>query len=263
MDAALHSFYVLEEAEFTTLLKDLLSWKARYQVQTEGQPLQIHPAWAQEGVMSPALREFQRTILKFAGLGNLSRVTAMALRGEGNMWVFAGFEVQNRQLQLFKVPRIPRYSQAFMNFAVPADHFERGLISPLPGGEDHFQKVIADSETLRSGQEGVLESELRALHRIENPQIFNPENMDCVSCHVAQTARVWLENHRPDLRMAEIWQEHAYKNPRHDLCNLSPRLKNTHGLRAFGYFEADIAISQRVIFESAQVADTLNEKGPL
>lgn len=263
MDAALHSFYVLEEAEFTALLKDLLSWKARYQVQTDGRPLQVHPAWAQHGVNSPALREFQKIVLKFAGFGNLSRVTAMVVRGEGNMWVFAGFEVRNRQLQLFKVPRIPRFSQAFMNFAVPADHFERGLISPLPGGEDHFEKVIANSDIVRSGSKEILESELRALHRIENPQIFNPENMDCVSCHVAQTARIWLENNRSDLRTAELWQEHAYKNARHDLRNLSPHLKNTHIIRAFGYFENDIAISQRVIYESAEVADRLNEMGPL
>lgn len=91
-----------------------------------------------------------------------------------------------------------------------------------------------------------------------NPHLFNPENMDCASCHVAQPARVWLERNRSDLGLETLWNQHAYKNPRHNLKNISPDLKNTHIIRAFGYFGENIAISQRVIHESAETADAIN-----
>ncbi|WP_374029713.1 hypothetical protein [Bdellovibrio bacteriovorus] len=60
VDAALHSFYVLDDTEFKKVLKDLAAWKKRFNVDTDGLPLQIHPAWAQQGVDSPALLEFQK-----------------------------------------------------------------------------------------------------------------------------------------------------------------------------------------------------------
>ncbi|XGC81313.1 hypothetical protein ACES2L_02300 [Bdellovibrio bacteriovorus] len=257
-DAALHSFYVLTEVEFKSLLKDIDTWKTKFKVKTDGLPLQIHPAWAYEGTASPAMAEFQKIILKYAGLKNLSRLTVMIVRGAGDMWGFSGFEVVNRQLKVGKIPRVNRGSQAFVNFAVPADHFLRGNISPSPTGDDSFVKTILDSNRAMKESATVLENELRAMYRIENPQAFNPENMDCVSCHVAQIARVWLENNRTDLVHNSVFENHAYQNPRHDLSNLSPRPGHTQIIRAFGYFGPDAAISQRVINESAAVADSLN-----
>ena len=35
-------------------------------------PLQIHPAWAEEGIKSPALKAFNNLILKYIGIQNLS-----------------------------------------------------------------------------------------------------------------------------------------------------------------------------------------------
>ncbi|WP_374029712.1 hypothetical protein [Bdellovibrio bacteriovorus] len=160
-------------------------------------------------------------------------------------------------MQLIKIPRISRGAQAFVNFAVPSDHFERGFISPEATGEDSFSKVIIDSDKMKVGNEELLHKELRAIYRIENPHDFNPENMDCASCHVAQIARVWLERNRADLKIENLWSQHAYKNAAHSLENVSPALKNTQIIRAFGYFGEEAAISQRVINESAEVADAV------
>lgn len=221
-------------------------------------PLQVHPAWSDQGDQSPALTEFNQIVRKYAGLGSLSRVTVMVVRGAGDMWSFSGFEVQQGQLKVMKIPRVDRGAQAFINFAVPSDHFERGMISPVPQGVDTFNKVIGNSARMKVGNEELLRQELRAIHRAENPHLFNPENMDCASCHVAQPARVWLERNRSDLGLETLWNQHAYKNPRHNLKNISPDLKNTHIIRAFGYFGENIAISQRVIHESAETADAIN-----
>lgn len=259
VDAALHSFYVLTDADFDSLTKDLMAWKTRNKVETKGLPLQVHPAWAVQADKSPALLDFNQIVRKYAGPVNLTRITAMVVRGAGDMWSFQGFEVRKGQLKLMKIPRVDRSAQAFVNFAVPSDHFERGLISPEATGEDSFNKVIGNSARMKVGNEDLLRKELRAIHRAEDPHSFNPENMDCASCHVAQSARVWLERNRTDLNLENIWNTHAYKNPAYDLSNVSPDQKNTQIIRAFGYFLENPAISQRVINESAEVATALNK----
>lgn len=258
VDAALHSFYVLEDQEFSSLLKDLETWKKNHQLQTAGLPLQIHPAWAQQADKSPALLAFNDIVKKYAGPANISRVTVMVVRGGGDMWSFSGFEVRSGQLKLMKIPRLDRSAQAFVNFAVPSDHFERGMISPAATGDDSFNKVIGNSDRLKVGNEEILRKELRAIYRAEDPHSFNPENMDCASCHVAQPARVWLERNRTDLGIEALANSFAYKNAGYNLQNISPGLKNTQIIRAFGYFGENPAISQRVIHESAEVADAIN-----
>lgn len=263
IDAALHSFYVLSDEDFTNLLTDLAAWKTKYKLQTQGLPLQIHPAWAQQGDQSLAFADFNSIVRKYAGTENLIRVTAMIVRGDGNMWAFQGFSVKNGELELLKIPRIDRAAQTFVNFAIPVDHFDRGRISPEPqspnNNEDTFNQVIRNSQNFKTANEDVLRKELRAMYRIENPTQFNPENTDCVSCHVAQTAREWVQRNRADIGIQNIWQENAYQNSRYNLQNYTPVLANTQVIRAFGYYGPNMAISQRVINESAAVADQLNK----
>lgn len=259
VDAALHSFYVLTDAEFDTLLQDIGEWKNKYQVKTQGLPLQIHPAWAREKDQSAALSDFNQIVRKYAGAANLSRVTAMVVRGAGDMWAFQGFSVKNGKLELLKIPRLDRSAQAFINFAVPSDHFERGQISPEPNSPDSVNQVIRDSQRFQSGMEDILRKDLAGSLRIENPTVYNPENMDCVSCHVAQAAREWIGRNRADIGIDNIWNANAYMNARYNLKNTSPILANTQVIRAFGYFGPDMAISQRIINESAEVADAVNK----
>lgn len=259
IDAAVHSFYVLTDTEFTTLLRDLAEWKNAYAIKTNFMPLQIHPVWAAQGDSSPALADFQKIITKLAGLENLSRVTVMVLRGAGDMWAFAGFEVKNGKMELIQIPRIDRMSQAFINLAVPSDHFTGGGILPQPTGVDTFSTITNESEHLDANSEDTIRKEIKAAFRIENPKNHNPENMDCVSCHVAQPAIHWALNKKSHLKLDNLWSNEIYKNPKYDLTNVSSDLLNTQVIRGFGYFGRNMAISQRVINESAEVADQLNQ----
>lgn len=259
IDAALHSFYVLDDAEFATLLKDLEEWKKTYAIKTDFLPLQTHPAWAVEGDSSKALADFHKIITRLAGLENLSRVTVMVLRGAGDMWAFAGFDMRQGNLELIRIPRVDRMSQAFINLAVPSDHFTGGGILPQPTGVDTLSTITNESEHLDTNSEETIRKEIKAAYRIENPKNHTPENMDCVSCHVAQPAIHWALNKQRHLKLDQLWNSEIYKNPKYDLANLSPDIWNTQIIRGFGYFGRNMAISQRVINESAEVADQLNQ----
>lgn len=264
VDATFHSFHVLSTGEFESLLKELQLWQKKFPAKTEQLPLQIHPAWAAEGDKSHALVEFQEIITRYAGMGNLTRLTMMVLRGAGDMWAFAGFEMKAGELKMFPVPRLPngQLSQGFVNMAVPADYFEGGGMSPIPSGPDTLNTIVADSRVLDATSEEVIRQEIKAAYRIENPKNFTPENMDCVSCHVAQPAIQWALKSRSHLNLDQLWAPEIYKNTKYDLSNVSEELPNTQMVRAFGYFGRSIAISQRVINESAEVADYLNRIAP-
>ncbi|KYG67072.1 hypothetical protein AZI86_08650 [Bdellovibrio bacteriovorus] len=260
VDAALHSFYILTDKEFNALLTDIAVWKKNYSVQTEYLPLQVHPAWQDLGTQSPPLAAFHQIVLKYAGKENLSRVTAMLLRRGGLMWTFAGYEVVGDDLQVLEIPRLEgKKSQTFINLAYPPDKFSNGGINPLPQGSDVINTLVLGSDLLEERHEETIRNESRAAYRMENPKAFNPENMDCASCHVAQPAIHWVLNQRPNLKVDQIWNADIYKNLRYNLENKSPGVANTRIIRAFGYFDADMAISQRVINESAEVADSLNQ----
>lgn len=259
VDAALHSFYVLTDVQWNSLIKDLAAWKDKAGIDTAYLPLQTHPAWAAEGTQSPALASFHKIILKYTGSGNLTRVTAMLLRRGGLMWTFVGYSVEGDKLTALEIPRLAgKKAQGFINLAFPPDKFSNGGISPFPRGADIVNTLVMGSDLLDSKDEDVIRSESRAAYRMENPKAFNPENMDCASCHVAQPAIHWVLNNQPQLKVDQIWNSQIYKNLKYNLANPSPLVANTQVIRGFGYFNTDIAISQRVINESAEVADSLN-----
>ena len=83
--------------------------------------------------------------------------------------------------------------------------------------------------------------------------------MDCFCCLVALSDRSWFEKNRSDLGLHPIADAFAYKNSHYNLENKSTNVHNTQSLRAFGYFGHELAISQRVINESAAVADQINQ----
>jgi hypothetical protein len=260
VDAALHTFYVLDDSEFAFLLTDLDAWKKQFNVKTQGLPLQVHPAWAQQGDQSPSLAAFNEIVKKYAGAQNMTRLTLMVLRGAGDMWMFAGFDMQGGELVAATVPRLNRRSQTFINQAIPRDHFTGTGIAPAPQGEDTINNLAFKSELLMTVEtEETIRKEARAIFRIENPKVFSPENMDCVSCHVAQPAKHWILNNRPEINIEQIWSADMYRNARYDLTNVTPTIWDTRRIRAFGYFGDGPAISQRVINESADVADIINQ----
>ena len=254
-DAALHSFFRLSNEEFISLLTDIATWKRRYQFSTRGQPLTLHPAWQRPG----ALLDFQRIILRYVGPRNFTRVTAMFLRGAGNMWAFVSYELRNGKLTPQPIARLNgKTSQTFVNLAMPTQSFQGQGMVPKPDTDDTFDQLLHLPAQATVGTEEIIRQSFRSIYRTENPKIFNPENMDCVSCHITQPVKHFYFSKRPDLKLDQMWGQSQYLNSRYNLKNLSPDRHDTQIIRAFGYFGNKPVISQRVINESADVADFLN-----
>lgn len=93
--------------------------------------------------------------------------------------------------------------------------------------------------------------------RIENPTKHSVNTIDCVSCHIATTARVPVESAVSDGK--EVVSSDRYLNPRHNLTRNPNFRTGTLLVHNFGYINTEPIVSQRTINESALAADLMND----
>ena len=262
IDAAFHSFYVLTDEEFKNLTTDLKAWKKKFEtvaVDNATTALEVHPYWKKDRDQSPSLKEFNTLITKYAGEKNLSRVTVMVLRRMNDVWGFLGAEVKDGKLEAGAIPRLDgKTSQMFFNQLQNDKGYVGAGIAQPPATEEANLTAFVDRATNTGtfSEEEVI-ANLKSAYAIENPALFNPESMDCVNCHIAQAAREYLTE-KLTLVDQNVFLAVKYTNKYYNLENKSTQVFNTHQLRGIGYFGVDLAISQRVINESAAVAEWLS-----
>jgi hypothetical protein len=255
-DAALHSFYLLTDEQFSRLLLDLQAWKKKWNLQTDALPLQVLPALQNPAVNNPTLKDLLSIFLRYTSQSNLIRVTAMVLRGGADMWAFMQFDIVDGKPMSQPIPRLSgKLTQAFVNQVNPATSFGRVAVAPQPEGSDVLKVILSPSTSLGPEKDAEIKREMEILGRIENPKNFHANNMDCVTCHVAEAAKQWVLRDKGYLDLQHVL---SYESSRHNLKNTTPQMWNTQMVRAFGYFGRNPAISQRVINESAEVADLLS-----
>lgn len=263
IDAAFHSFYVLTDEEFEQLTADLKTWKSKYQtnvINNSTEPLSVHPLWRQERDLSPSLLAFNEIVTQYAGEKNLSRVTVMVLRRMNDVWGFLGADVVDGKLVTAAIPRLEgKTSQMFFNQLNNNKGYTGAAISFVPAVlEANLGTFIEQATTSGQFSESEVVTHMQSALAIENPYLFNPESMDCVNCHIAQAAREWLSEKLEPSVDQNLFSAFKYTNGKYNLENKSDQIFNTHQLRGVGYFGSDLAISQRVINESAVVAEWLS-----
>lgn len=153
---------------------------------------------------------------------------------------------------------IPRLSASTVEQGVQEfgnDDFRSGQLQPEASG-DTFPVLLSESE-LRLTDQRTFERAVTAALRIEHPAKSNPRTMDCGSCHTASRS---LRNARKE-RPFELgsFEDRYVANPRFDLSRVDGAGDDPRALRAFGYFGAKSALSQRTINESAEIAEALSK----
>lgn len=257
-DAAMHTFYELNRDEFEVLLSKMVGMKKR-SGQAKDRPLLVHPVLAKEGLTGPYFKELWNLVLAFTGENRMSRVTFMQVSAGENMWVFGGFDLASGKLVEMEIPRVSKMkSQAFLNNSLPRPFWFNGGIFPEPQDEENLNILTRDSRKLTQADEESVIAAVKAAVRFENPNKHNPGTVDCVSCHVAQAARIWSMRQFPWLMLDQVHKDEFFVFNR-DLTNTSPMQPHTNVVRAFGYFENRPIVAQRTINESAAVIDYLEK----
>jgi hypothetical protein len=176
------------------------------------------------------------------------------------LWIFMGFDVVSGKTTPVPISRIGRTSQGVIISSSGFKNFN-GRVMPPPQQDPETVRFIADSVSFRKN---MTEKDVKALigtmYGYENPQKHNPGTLDCVSCHVANSATQWGEVNFPQWDWNADFQAPRYRGAG-NLSNITRGPLRTNQLRAFGYFQSQPAISQRVINETAaalQILSTAN-----
>ncbi len=255
LDAAVHSFYEFSDAEWAILLK---KW-ARISKGNMTEGLLINPTLKQEGYAGPTWIALKKIVLESCGDKNLVRVTGMRLSAM-RMWTFMGFDRINRQWTAMTIPRTSSTQESFV--LVPEGLFDlnafQGTLSPTPQGEELLLGLVTESRDFRlKRSESDAKTLMTHMIQFENPTMHNPGTVDCVSCHMAQVVRIWGEHNYSSWNWKTEFESNRFSLKDENLENNSVNPFNTNRVRAFGYFDADPILSQRVINETGLVVERL------
>jgi hypothetical protein len=256
-DATVHLFYALDDAAFTEVHRALWRLKDAAGSATDGQPLDVHPVMAREGLTGPYATAVKQLVTQHCGEQNLTRVAFMSVAQFGRAWRFGAFDVTSGALEADAIPRLNGLTAQNVQEFGNAE-FRNGALLPSPPGDD--LDVLLSEAAMRLADERTLARALTSALRIEHPARESPKTIDCGSCHVASRARRNAEMRRGVDSSTHPDAFHAA--PRFNLARVDGAGDDPNALRAFGYFGHHSALSQRTINESAVVAEALSAWRP-
>src|SRR5690606_2767810 len=125
-----------------------------------------------------------------------------------------------------------------------------------PSVEDTLRDFLTDSEKFRADRASLVRV-ADVQRRITDPTKHASLSIDCLSCHATGAVGGYVGRELTSREQAER-KEPEFKNPgSYDLSNMSVRPGSPIRFRAFGYEGREVGILDRVIFESALVAEAL------
>jgi hypothetical protein len=282
-DAAIHTFYKLTKKQFSDLKTGFLDAKieaGKLGVSTENIALGIHPAML--NIKSKKQFQLRINALLLANIGeqNMYRYTFMKLFVPMNWWKFFSGAQKNFATNTWESVSIPLLqtteedilndspdldpqtnlsigmdASIFTLYAYPEKYNLRYIIST------GFRKTYSAQEPDRADYVQ-FEEQLATIHKLQNPHLSNPHTVDCAHCHYADASLNFAVRIFPELKGKYLVHSDHYLNPnstRFNLENTTIAPLSTKIVRAFGYFENQPAINQRVINDSAESANYLNK----
>lgn len=262
VDVTLHSFYQLDQNQFTSLVKEMRSLKETVETDSvDGLSLQSNPLIRREGLNSDYYKSLKNIYFKYIGEQNMDRITFMSLFANKTVWFFGGINIDSeKNVSKIIIPRINNGIQQFINDSgsneTPDSFF--GRIFPAPKDNDNFNNLLADSSKFSQQNEEDIINFTRASYKFENPALNNPGTLDCVSCHAAQPVRSWTYKNFPGINFGDLTDvKYIPTRNTQNLSNITIKQNQTNVVRAFGYFDDTAVTSQRVINESTEVVNTL------
>lgn len=269
-NAALHTFYPVSDKEWPKLLATLRKIRSLSKVKTAGLPLGVHPGFADDGLSGAFSKKFHK-LMKPWILQSRINVIAMVLPMENGEMIFRRFhdfgpKAVNR-LQAIWITYANeleiRYGNRNARGEETRSFMEQtsGLLSPLRY-QDDLRLFLANSEAIRSDRTALLKfAEIQ--RRTVDPKQHLPLTIDCLSCHMTGAVGSFMSRELTDAEKDSL-KSPPFKNPgTYNLTNTSAKPGSPVRIRAIGYEGAEISLLDRVINESALVAESLNHSAPI
>ncbi len=255
-DGTIHLFFDMTDSEWPQVIEGVTALKKLAGAATDGKPLDVHPVMKSEGLDGAYAKRLAQLITDFCGEQNLSRVAFMISGKDGKNWTFGAFNRKGATLEADPIPRFTDKKEQQVQEHGNETRRNSEMV-PTPTNIDlttllvYTDLQLADDLTLRRATKEAL--------LIENPDKETPQTIDCASCHLVSRALTFASGNR-NIDLASFTTERYLAQPRFDMHRVDAAKDNPFAQRAFGYFHADSALSQRTINESAAIADALSSK---
>ncbi|MFM2151741.1 MAG: hypothetical protein RL199_176 [Pseudomonadota bacterium] len=256
LDSALHLFFRLTEDELVLVTTELRRLRT-LAPEVADAPLDVHAALVAQGpdgAYGSALRDL---VLTYAGEQNLSRVTFF-LRAppQQETWFLGGFDRVDGKLEVIEIVGVGKGNQRVIrtNLATGWQY----VLTP-EGNSPEDGRVLLDSATADAATDDARRKAYASFLRVENPDKHGPDALPCAGCHVS-TFVADEAGRRFGLKPADFPGD-AFTSG-HDLTVRGGASRNPTSLRAFGWFQKEPMLSQRVVNESAAVVDDLERRFP-
>ena len=241
-DASAHVFFDVDTDEVLAAVRALAALRDAAGHDGSGR-LGVHPL-LHDGDGRRAVADVIAPLLRAE---RLSRVTSMGVHGADTAWTMSGFDVVDGAAAPIAIGAAGGVTEQHV-LSDGDDAIHASVQPPLEAADDIT--LLLDDAVARAAARADREAAFAAATRIEDPRRHDPGTIDCVSCHLAGVARAAALAREPDLTAD------AYANDRHDL---TPSVyEDTRMVRAFGWRYRELALSARVVNESAAVADLVD-----
>ncbi len=258
-DTGVHLFYRLDSASSRDVVRSLVALRDASTESTSGR-LRVHPGLASTDNAAVAAA-VHALVVQHCREETLFRITLNTFAFDN--WGFAKFTYANGSLtrEMLGNMQPDAVAQAWLRQAFVDDTNDpSGAIDPAPLHELPYLLQITNYAGGAPKDPVLARKAAEALVRIENPDATITDEVDCVSCHVATPGRLFAQRNGVDFAVLPQYEAPAGYDTTLVLApEVSGNLGNTI---SFGYHHMTTGalfptISQRVINESAAIADTL------
>lgn len=261
-DGAVHALYNLTADEFATLTTRLKTVAALAPENQSVTRLEVSPALVAQslsGAYGVALRDL---VAQYIGAANLAKVTFMTRApGGGDRWDFGGFNLKD----FAPGGGFPIAGLSGNVLVQTVRENGRGGGGPGgggPGGAGYDYTVtpgilrgelalVLTSGTAQNASASDRQRAMDALARVENPLVESADTVDCSACHLANRIRGSLQS------SFGLSSALSYSSDSEAARLIGGAERDNQNLRAFGYFGANPAISQRTANETRAVLSAM------
>lgn len=274
-DRAAHTFYLLS----TVQLKLFLDEWSQLGGETGRRALGVHPGFTGSNA-SQFTQRLNQLLSKYCNRRALIQYTSMLLKPDLDWWFFGGLEFKlsekthKKEWQVIDIPFIKNDDEELFSFTKRHDEIKGQLHAGYDNNKLSLERFMIGYDYTPYSKD-LYQKALVSAVQFQNPGLFTAAvvtqaekdrgskliQLDCVSCHIAHPVQHYISLVASDLKPN---QADAFQNPnpaQYDLTNKTIGGQSTRVIRAFGYFESEPAINQRVINESALSADYMNAVG--
>jgi hypothetical protein len=278
-DAAVHVSYSITRAQLLAAVTEIVAARAQYATADLG-PVAVHPIIASQGLDGPLAQRLLAIVAKYADGTKVERFTSFFADAGGGLmsggsdtgggsgsgvtptrstgtigtsvfWEFHGFNVAAGVATGFEIPTLGATTGISLDVSSPP---LESTFGESTSSTDNIE-ILASADEASAATPAVRQAAFDAALRVENPNKNSPNTIDCMTCHMAEPARVLVGE--PMFGMTPLGDANAFAAdpsiPSADLATTPVLIDGDGGLNihAFSYRGSSPMINQRVVNETA------------